>query len=287
MKTFSRNININNSTASVCLPEFRLVNVSYIQANDEPEWEFPLHTHDQGIEISVILKGKGLLYAGGIMHELAADDIIISNEGTLHAELSDHADPIEQISMLFDGVKFRNRSRNCIIEEDLSPVVKVDAIHVLRSMAFHIRHLSLTQSNIGVLQQIGRAFIETLCSCVSDDPREIIPQIDYCIIHNVLEYIDNHYAEKITLNSIANLFYVDPYYLAHRFKDVTGYSFKQFVINRRIGEAERLLLFDMMKIEDAARLVGYDTVQYFYTSFKKYAGCTPSEFRSKYSPIAK
>lgn len=49
-----------------------------------------------------------------------------------------------------------------------------------------------------------------------------------------------------------------------------------------MGEAERLLIFSDLSIKDIAITVGYKNLPYFYTTFKKYAGCTPLDFKKKY-----
>lgn len=259
-----------------------MLNISYIQATDDPTWEFPMHLHDRGVEITIILKGRGLLYFNGQMLDLKADDVIISDENSIHAEFSDHTEPIEQITMLFEGIQYKDRPLNCILTEGMSPVMEVEPIHVLRSMAFHIRHLCLEEKTHESLPQICKAFVEIICSCIRDPLEEQYPEKDYSLVMKVRRYIDDHYNEELSLKGVAGMFYIDHFYLAHRFKDITGYSFRQYIINRRIGEAERMLLFEDRSIEEISRIVGYKNIQYFYTAFRKYVGCTPAEFRNHY-----
>ncbi len=282
MKTFSKNLYYFGNSSGVCKPDFRILNISYIQALDNPAWEFPMHSHDKGVEITVILKGHGLLYFNGEMLELKTDDIIITDEQSIHAEFSDHSDPIEQITMLFDGIQYKNKPVNNIITDDMSPILKIPSIHVIRSMAFHIRHLCLEEERHELLPQISRAFVETVCSSIIDEQEALFPAADYSLIRNVRAYVDDHYNEELSLKGVANLFYIDHYYLAHRFKDITGFSFRQYIINRRIGEAERMLLFEDKSIEEVSRTTGYKNLQYFYSAFRKYVGCTPAEFRNQY-----
>lgn len=281
MKTFSKTLD-TAFNEGCCGSDFRLKSLTYVQAADTTAWEFPLHSHTKGLEISLILKGRGLMYYDGKMYEMQENDLVIKNEGAVHSEWSDQTDPLEQICMLFEGVRCRGGEENHVLKDYMQPVLKVPAIHVLRSMAFHIRHLCIEGHSGEALRQLCRAFVETACSQLPEDREKEIPEADYCIIRNIREYIDRHYHEKLSLKMLGNLFYIDSYYLAHRFKEVTGYSFRQYVIQRRIGEAERLLVFENIGIEEIAKRVGYETVQYFYYSFKKTVGCTPVEFREKY-----
>ena len=58
----------------------------------------------------------------------------------------------------------------------------------------------------------------------------------------IKDYIDKHFADEFSLQQMADALHVSPYYLAHICKEVTGYSPLQYVLRRRIGEAQTLLI---------------------------------------------
>lgn len=62
----------------------------------------------------------------------------------------------------------------------------------------------------------------------------------------------------------------------------TGYSISQYVIERRMGEAQRMLIFEDISIKEIALAVGYENIQYFYAAFKKSTGVKPLEFRNQF-----
>ena len=95
-------------------------------------------------------------------------------------------------------------------------------------------------------------------------------------------YLDTYYYKNISLDDLSKKFYFSSYYLARKFKEETGYTINQYIINRRMGEAERMLLFEDFSIKEIAKRNGYANVQHFYSTFKKYTGCTPIEFRNFY-----
>jgi YesN/AraC family two-component response regulator len=105
------------------------------------------------------------------------------------------------------------------------------------------------------------------------------------LIAGVLEYIDTHFSEPLSLDSIAKNFFVSSYYLAHKFKSETGYTMKQYILNRQLGEAQSLLVFSDISIKDIASICGYSNLQYFYSVFKKSVGSTPNELRNFYKNI--
>ena len=100
--------------------------------------------------------------------------------------------------------------------------------------------------------------------------------------HRIKDYIDRHFAEDFSLQSMADALHVSPYYLAHVCKDVTGYSPLQYVLRRRIGEAQTLLITTELPVTRIAAQVGYDNPSHFNAQFSKAVGMSPRTFRKEY-----
>lgn len=98
----------------------------------------------------------------------------------------------------------------------------------------------------------------------------------------IKDYIDRHFAENFSLQSMADALHVSPYYLAHVCKDVTGYSPLQYVLRRRIGEAQTLLITTELPVTRIAAQVGYDNPSHFNAQFSKAVGMSPRTFRKEY-----
>ncbi len=76
--------------------------------------------------------------------------------------------------------------------------------------------------------------------------------------------------------------HISPYYLSHVFKQMSGYSPVQYLLRRRIGEAQTLLITTDLSITRIAEMVGYDTQSYFNLQFTKNVGMPPNKFRQNY-----
>lgn len=98
-------------------------------------------------------------------------------------------------------------------------------------------------------------------------------------IHNIKTYIDEHYAEKLTLESMASVFFIDKYYLARLFKAQYGVTLTTYLQQVRITHAKRMLRFTDKRIEEIAAECGIGDLNYFSRVFKKLEGLSPSEFR--------
>jgi two-component system, response regulator YesN len=101
------------------------------------------------------------------------------------------------------------------------------------------------------------------------------------VIEKAVEYINSHYTESITLNSVADKFYLNASYFCKIFKEEMGESFTKYFINLRVQKAKELMSDPTRKIYEIAGMVGYDDVQYFTKIFKSILGVTPMQYREK------
>ncbi|WP_373216683.1 response regulator [Ruminococcus sp. 5_1_39BFAA] len=100
-------------------------------------------------------------------------------------------------------------------------------------------------------------------------------------IRNILHYIKNNYQQDISLETVADTFWLHKVYLAKIFKQETGKSVNEYIRNVRIEKAKELLLKDYIKINEIVTATGFNNPQSFYTIFKKYVGMTPGEYRDQ------
>ncbi len=94
----------------------------------------------------------------------------------------------------------------------------------------------------------------------------------------VLQYIDEHLAESLSVEQLAQLAHFHPNYFIKIFKETTGYSPIQYLNRQRIEKAKRLLTFTNATISAVADAVGME-VSYFSRTFKEHTGFAPSEYR--------
>lgn len=100
-------------------------------------------------------------------------------------------------------------------------------------------------------------------------------------IYQVEQYIRLHYHEDITLNSLADLVYLNSNYLSNVFAQVTGCTLNRYIKQIRMEKAQELLLNTNMKVSDINQAVGYPNTSYFCKSFQKMFGATPERFRQR------
>ena len=105
-------------------------------------------------------------------------------------------------------------------------------------------------------------------------------------IDQVLSFLQEHMAEKLTLDQIAAEFYISKYYLSHCFKAATGFSVGQYLINTRILEARRMLQ-DGGRVAQVGEAVGFHSNEHFIRTFTKLTGISPKQYARQFSGVDK
>jgi len=97
-------------------------------------------------------------------------------------------------------------------------------------------------------------------------------------------YLDAHYAEKLTLESLAARMSVSVSQLKRVFKEQVGTSVIPYLTNLRVSEARRLIRESNLNFSQIAERVGYENIYYFSTLFKRKTGMTLTEYSRSLRP---
>ena len=103
-------------------------------------------------------------------------------------------------------------------------------------------------------------------------------------IRNLILYISDHYAEDLSLQSIADDFHISSVHLSRSFKTETGKNIISYINLIRIEKSKLLLASGHYQVSEIAYSVGFHNIQNFYSTFKKTEGISPSEYTAKLFP---
>jgi len=95
----------------------------------------------------------------------------------------------------------------------------------------------------------------------------------------VLEYIDNHYSEQISLGDLSDILSINESYFCRLFKKTVNTTFVQYLNFVRVCKAERMLMSSGKSISEISYETGFASVGYFNKIFKKYKFCTPTHYK--------
>ena len=94
-----------------------------------------------------------------------------------------------------------------------------------------------------------------------------------------LKFIDTHYNEQISLESLSATTNMNPSYFCRVFKKATNSTFTEYLNFVRVIKSERLLTSNSGSVSDIALDVGFSSVSYFNRIFKRFKSLSPSEYR--------
>ena len=109
---------------------------------------------------------------------------------------------------------------------------------------------------------------------------------DNSIIKKIQRYIVSNLSGDLSLETIGDIFYMNPAYMSRLYKQTTGQNISDYITKKRMELANKLLLHSEMKIYIIAKEVGYASPAYFNRIFKKIESVTPQEYREKHKILS-
>lgn len=103
------------------------------------------------------------------------------------------------------------------------------------------------------------------------------------ILHQIYDYVNENYANEISLSDMASTLHLNYSYLSSYFKQRTHENLTNYISRVRVDKAKELLMDSRLSVSEISRLTGFSEHNYFSKVFKKITGMTPVEFRNQIS----
>jgi two-component system response regulator YesN len=100
-------------------------------------------------------------------------------------------------------------------------------------------------------------------------------------VKKIVDYINRHYADNVSLSTVAEHFGLSSSYLSRLVRSETGVNFVDLLTKARIESAKRLLKDSKHKVNEVGEMVGYKEYAYFYQVFKRFEGVSPKDYKNK------
>lgn len=149
----------------------------------------------------------------------------------------------------------------------------------MSELGFDIQHL---QHRLGQYETYEKMcdevynMLQELSNRIGDNPINK----EQKLIERVIQYIESHYMDDISLETVAAIAFMNPYYFSSFFKKQMKQNFKQYVTDLRMNQAISLLKHSDMMVYEIAEKVGYKNARHFSDMFKKHTGKLPQEFKN-------
>ncbi len=251
-----------------------------------------IHDHDF-VEIVYIIEGTGRHFINDEEFPVKAGDLLFVNYGCMHAFHVD--DKLVAYNLM---IRVDHFTKNMIKDDNLfyvlaltsfekiqhelnnsSPLVSFDyserddILHLFKNVEKELSNNELGKSlvldsyiNIILSKVFRKIFVK------ESDKSSLIPQ-------DILDYISEHFNEKISLGDLSQRCFYNPAYFSRLFKRTFNMSFTDYIMEIRLKHCCELLKNSDYTIERIIEECGFSDRNTFYERFKAKYGCTPSEYR--------
>ena len=252
-----------------------------------------IHDHDF-VEIVYIIEGDSRHYINGEEFSVKAGDLLFINFGCTHSFSLDDKFVAYNLMIRVDYFT-KNMIKNDNLFymlaltsfekiqrelNDKSPLVSFDysqrdeMFNLFRNIEMELEKDELGRSlvldsyiNIILCKVFRKIFVK------DSDKDLLIPQ-------DILDYINEHFNEKISLSDLSQRCFYNPAYFSRLFKKTFNMSFTDYIMDVRLKRCSELLKNSNYTIDRIIEECGFLDRNTFYERFKNKYGCTPSEYRN-------
>lgn len=262
----------------------------FFHLKDKSTEELDFHYHEFD-KIVLILSGSVTYTIEGKSYFCKPGDILLVNHHDIHKPVFDSSTPYERIVIWINhDFIFAHSSK----EADLTLCFQIAK---KRSMYLMRYGKEKTDELLKVLEGLEKAFtsdefasrlmsnsyfiqflilINRFSLSDSSDNNSMIYRYDRKI-EDIIVFIRDNLAGDLSVDSISSHFFISKSYLMHKFKDETGYSLHNYVLQKRLLYAKDLLMEDIPVIEVSERC-GFNDYSTFLRAFKKMFHALPSDY---------
>lgn len=258
--------------------EFRLFHIK-----DQTNKEFPYHYHDFH-KVVIFISGKAAYHIEGKVYQLKPWDILLVSRHSIHRPEIDPSVPYERFILWIQNdlpwqellkcfQKANDRSYNLVRLHSALQEKMRDILSELENSAKSDGYGKdiLTQSLfIQFVVYLNRIFLEK---------QYIFDKKSFSFdsqIANILQYINHNLNGDLSVENLSSRYYVSKYHLMRKFKEETGYTLHNYIINKRLLMA-RTLISQGMPVTKAALESGFSEYSTFSRAYRKQFKASPSE----------
>mgnify|MGYP001048034771 FL=1 len=260
--------------------------------NDENE-NYPPHWHIP-FEIIMPVAGGYKVKCGGQSYTLREHDILIIASGVIHELFAPETG--ERIIFQPELPNLARKELNLLISlirpavlisPETYPDVHPRAVRLMYRIKEEYFHAATYYETIvyayflQMLVDIGRNYMASHTSGMVSSGSRQKDYMDKFLF--ITDYIDEHFAEDLTLEQVADLAGFSKYHFTRLFRQYTDTSFYKYLNQKRIDHAKTLLLDPSLSVLEVSLQSGFPSLSAFLRMFKQINMCTPSEFRNMYN----
>lgn len=249
-----------------------------------------VHSHDY-YEFYFFLEGNVSIQIDGSHHPLKSGNMVLIPPGTPHRALIHDTDVPYRRFVFWISKPFFHQ----LLEQspDYGYVMNLAQFHGHYIFYYDLIAFNALQSNIFQLieeihsERFGKTTKITLCvqdlilhlnRTIYEKEHPKSPEKEQSLYQNLIQYIETHLDEDLSLERLAQEFYVSKYHIAHVFKENLGLSVHQFITKKRLAMCRDSIL-SHQEISKTYLMFGFKDYTSFFRAFKKEFGMSPKEYK--------
>lgn len=223
-----------------------------------------------------VLSGKGHIECDGKKHTVGKGDFYFLNRLHSHLYYSDRSDPYGKIwinagGRLLDGVV------NAYGLTDGAIVIpESKTLHFFERIKKMLSDINVDNSD-EIMTECAKVMCEMIITAATEHRK--VQRATVSTAERIKDYIDSGLSYNITLDDIAQHFYLNKSYIISIFSEKYGYTPKQYILQRKMQAACSMLEENLYSIAEIADVLNFSSSQHFSSSFKKKLGISPDEYR--------
>ncbi len=238
-----------------------------------------LHSHSH-YEIYFLTKGSRTFFLSNALYKLTAPVIVIIPPHIMHKT---EGDAFERFNINvsdtyldeFQRQTLKNKALTAISLNDQtrSEFVKIfEKIHSIDKRKKHSEHIikSLFSYIILLISELSDYTLSPTTSLEKTVPPVVL---------KVIDYLNTHYSNKVTLDFLSNSFYISKGTLIYNFNKFMGCSPIDYLLNVRLTKAKELLLSSKKNIGEISEECGFSSANYFGLIFKQKENLSPANYK--------
>lgn len=249
------------------------------------------HLHEDALELFFVYSGEGQYMVDGCTYQVKTGDMVICNARVLHGEEPHQKRRMRSYSIALTDVLVEGLPDNHLTGVDSDPVLYCGAL--APQIGQMMRMIYLLYARQGHLELVCSHMAQAVLLLVFDflqsrarHDQQRAGQTNNVLARRIQRYLDEHYREALNLQAVGQALHISEYYLAHVFREAMGMPPMQYVMKRRMGEAQTLLMDTHLPIGEIAERLGYENPWNFSTAFRKCVGMSPSGYRKAFQKMS-
>lgn len=253
----------------------------------DKDWNSLMHTH-KCTELFYCVHGRGQFHTSDGTFDVKKDDLVIINADVEHAESSMASHPLEYLVLGVQGLNFRFDSARGDAGYDVLNFEqnRDELLFYLQSILREVdtqefRYEDMCQRILEILLiQVQRFANVKICTSLPAAEKQHSTNRNCALIR---QYIDEHFSEPITLDTLAQMVHINKYHLVRIFQKEYGITPINYLIERRLEESRFMLKNTNYSASQIVSLLGFSSSSYFSQCFRRKEHMSPSQYREMYA----